>query len=58
MTSSRDNLSSSPDISTDQRASGRTEKGNRAMELLIPVVFFVAWFVLQAWVLPRFGVQT
>ncbi|HVX15005.1 MAG TPA: hypothetical protein VHC22_27690 [Pirellulales bacterium] len=28
------------------------------MEFLIPVAIVVAWFVLQAWVLPRFGVKT
>ena len=29
-----------------------------AMEVLIPLAVFVAWVVLQAWVLPRFGVKT
>lgn len=33
-------------------------KGVKAMELLIPVGVLVAWVVLQAWVLPRFGVKT
>lgn len=27
-------------------------------DLLIPVLIFVGWFVLNAWVLPKFGVQT
>jgi hypothetical protein len=30
----------------------------KTMELFIPVVFLVAWIILQAWVLPRFGVKT
>lgn len=28
------------------------------MEILIPLAIFTAWFILQAWVLPRFGVKT
>jgi hypothetical protein len=28
------------------------------MEILIPIAVVVAWIVLQAWVLPRFGVKT
>jgi hypothetical protein len=32
-------------------------KGN-AMELLIPVAVVAVWFILQAWVLPRLGIQT
>ena len=28
------------------------------MELLIPLAVLVAWIILQAWVLPRFGVKT
>lgn len=27
-------------------------------ELLLPLGVLVAWFVLNAWVLPRFGVKT
>lgn len=30
----------------------------KTMEILIPLVFLVAWIILQAWVLPRFGVKT
>ncbi len=26
--------------------------------ILIPVALLVGWFVLNAWVLPKFGVQT
>ena len=33
------------------------KRGN-TMELFIPVGFLVAWIILQAWVLPRFGVKT
>ena len=58
MNSLRDDQSSSPDMSTYQAASGSIEKGGRTMEFLVPIMIFVAWFVMQAWVLPRFGVQT
>jgi hypothetical protein len=30
----------------------------KQMEVLIPLGLLVGWFVLQAWVLPRFGVNT
>ena len=33
-------------------------KRGPAMEILIPIAVFVAWLILQAWVLPRFGVKT
>jgi hypothetical protein len=33
-------------------------KGAKAMELLIIPLLVAAWFILQAWVLPRFGVKT
>jgi hypothetical protein len=32
--------------------------GARAMEILIPLGVLAAWVILQAWVLPRFGVKT
>ena len=32
--------------------------GGKIMELLVPLGILVVWFVLQAWVLPRFGVKT
>ena len=32
--------------------------GSRIMEILVPLGILVAWIVLQAWVLPRFGVKT
>jgi uncharacterized membrane protein YciS (DUF1049 family) len=36
-----------------------TEKqGSSNMEILFAVGFIVAWFALQAWILPRFGVST
>jgi len=28
------------------------------MDYLWPIAFFVVWFVLQAWLLPRLGVPT
>jgi hypothetical protein len=27
-------------------------------ELLLPLAVLVVWFVLNAWVLPRFGIKT
>jgi hypothetical protein len=33
-------------------------EGAKTMEFLIPLAVLVAWFVLQAWVLPRLGVKT
>lgn len=32
--------------------------GGKAMEFLIPLAVVVVWVILQAWVLPRLGVQT
>ena len=33
-------------------------KGGKIMEILIPLGVLVVWIILQAWVLPRFGVKT
>jgi hypothetical protein len=33
-------------------------KGAKTMEVLIPLGVLVVWIVLQAWVLPRFGLKT
>jgi hypothetical protein len=33
-------------------------KRGPALEILIPIAVFVVWIILQAWVLPRFGVKT
>jgi hypothetical protein len=33
-------------------------KRGSAMEILIPIAVLVVWVILQAWVLPRFGVKT
>jgi uncharacterized membrane protein len=33
-------------------------RSGKAMELLLPLGLVVAWVILQAWVLPRFGVKT
>ena len=35
-----------------------TNKGGKTMEILIPLGILVVWIILQAWVLPRFGVKT
>jgi hypothetical protein len=32
--------------------------GGRTLEIMIPVGILVVWIILQAWVLPRFGVKT
>lgn len=28
------------------------------MEILFPLIVLAIWFIMNAWVLPRFGVQT
>jgi hypothetical protein len=33
-------------------------RGGRTMEIVIPLGALVIWIILQAWVLPRFGVKT
>ncbi len=33
-------------------------KRGLVMEILIPIALLAAWIVLQAWILPRFGVKT
>lgn len=33
-------------------------KGMQAIEFLIPLTVLAVWVILQAWVLPRFGVKT
>ena len=33
-------------------------KGGKTMEILIPLGILAVWIILQAWVLPRFGVKT
>jgi hypothetical protein len=38
-------------------ASGNN-KGAKSMEFLFPVSLLVAWFILQAWILPCLGVKT
>ncbi len=43
---------------TDERLSKPIKKGGKVMEFLIPFALLGAWFILQAWVLPRFGVKT
>ncbi len=34
------------------------DTGGKGMEYLLIVGFLAAWFILQIWVLPRFGVKT
>ena len=43
-------------IMDDNVTTGR--KRGPVMEILIPLAVLVAWIILQAWVLPRFGVKT
>jgi hypothetical protein len=38
--------------------SKKIKEGGTKMELLILAGVVVAYFILQAWVLPRFGVKT
>jgi hypothetical protein len=38
--------------------SATANKGRKTMEVLIPLGVLVVWIILQAWVLPRFGVKT
>jgi len=38
--------------------SGPGRKGRKMNELLIIALFLVGWYVLNAFVLPRFGVST
>ena len=42
---------------SDTLASSKS-RARQIMEFLIPVALIVLWLVLQAWVLPRFGVKT
>lgn len=36
----------------------KLKTGSATMEILVAVGVLVAWFALQAWILPRFGVST
>ena len=47
-------------LAMDPNSGDRVENPQRGknMELLIFLGVFVAWIILQVWVLPRFGVQT
>ena len=33
-------------------------KGGKTVEFLFFLGVFAGWFILQAWILPRFGVKT
>jgi hypothetical protein len=35
-----------------------TAQGSSNMEILFLLAFIAAWFALQMWILPRFGVST
>ena len=44
-------------------STGRAElevekRGGIKMEMFLAIAVLVAWFALQAWILPRFGVST
>jgi hypothetical protein len=41
-----------------QPGDGTESKKGSAMEILVPLGILVGWFILQIWVLPRFGVRT
>jgi hypothetical protein len=46
-------------MNTEQRPpSDADRKGGTSMEFLVLAAVFVVWFVLQAWILPKFGVST
>ena len=36
----------------------KQSEGSSNMEILFLLAFIVAWFTLQMWILPRFGVST
>jgi hypothetical protein len=38
--------------------SEKTNEGGTKMEFIGPIAVLVVYFILQAWVLPRFGVKT
>jgi hypothetical protein len=50
------------DQNTNQKNSrlfgSEAAEGSSNMEILFLLAFIAAWFILQMWVLPRFGVST
>ena len=46
--------------SSDERSSStmKTRTGSSNMEIFVFLGIFVAWFALQWWILPHFGVAT
>ena len=42
----------------DATTTNTANRGGKTMEILIPLGVLVVWIILQAWVLPRFGVKT
>jgi hypothetical protein len=56
-----DTLRPGDELKTDNnndRGIMNLRKGNIMKDLLLVVGIVVVWFALNAWVLPRFGVQT
>jgi hypothetical protein len=43
---------------TTQEPLRQQRSGEKIMEILIPLGILAIWIILQAWVLPRFGVKT
>ncbi len=46
-----------PDLS-DVEVGSKSPRSHVMSELLFPLGILAAWYILNAWVLPRFGVQT
>ena len=44
--------------SRGNQSMGIAAEGGKKMVVLIPLGILVIWIILQAWVLPRFGVKT
>ena len=41
------------------RVTSATNQETIAMkEILVPIAILAGWFILNAWILPKFGVQT
>jgi hypothetical protein len=56
-----EHLAAGRDIGVSKPMSHSTQKprsGSKTVEFLIPLALLGLCFVLQAWVLPRFGVKT
>lgn len=40
------------------RPASHIAKNDKMKDLWLPLAIFAGWFVLNAWVLPKFGMQT